>query len=136
MLKNSLAVKGCKMFSVKKVVKSKGVAKKWLWWYRLMAKTLITTIQVNLCCLIPEFSLLKFCHCPILSQPFLGCPLWFHNFLHTGHFEQGHTFLQPGCFWVCYTVTITFLYVWWKNVNYTINRYRLSDPLTLIKTVQ
>ena len=35
------------MASVKKVVKSKGAAKKWLWWYRLMAKILITTIQVN-----------------------------------------------------------------------------------------
>jgi len=37
-----------KMASVKKVLKSKGAAKKWLQWYRL-----IKTIQVNLCCLIP-----------------------------------------------------------------------------------
>jgi len=42
-----------KMASVKTVVKSKGAAKKWLWWYRLMAKNLITTIQVDLCCFIP-----------------------------------------------------------------------------------
>ena len=35
------------MASVKKVVKSKGAAKKWLWWYRLMAKFLIITIEVN-----------------------------------------------------------------------------------------
>ena len=42
LLKNSLAVKKgaalFKMASVKKVVKSKGAAKKWLWWYRLMGK--------------------------------------------------------------------------------------------------
>ena len=41
-MKNSLAVKKgvalFKMTSVKKVVKSKGAAKKWLWWYKLMAK--------------------------------------------------------------------------------------------------
>jgi len=36
-----------KMSSMKEVVKSKGVAKKWLWWYRLMAKILLTIIQVN-----------------------------------------------------------------------------------------
>ena len=42
-----------KMASVKKAVKSKGAAKTWVWWYRLMAKILITTIQVNLYCLIP-----------------------------------------------------------------------------------
>ena len=42
-----------KMASMKKFVKSKGAAKIWLWWYRLMAKILITTIQVNLlCCFI------------------------------------------------------------------------------------
>jgi len=36
---------------VKKDVKSKVAAKKWLD-VRLMAKILITTIQVNLCCLL------------------------------------------------------------------------------------
>jgi len=40
-----------KMTSVKKF-EIKGVAKKWLGWYRLTAKLLITAIQVNLCCLI------------------------------------------------------------------------------------
>jgi len=34
-----------KMANMKKVVKSKGAAKKWLWWYRLMAKISITTFQ-------------------------------------------------------------------------------------------
>jgi len=64
----------------------------------------------NLCCLIlaspgisknwPELLLLKFSHQPTPSQPFLGRPLWLHNFFHTGHFKQGRTlFLQPGCFW-------------------------------------
>jgi len=33
-----------KMASAKEVLKSKGAAKKWLWWYRLMAKILLTTI--------------------------------------------------------------------------------------------
>ena len=70
----------------KKVVKSKGVGKKWLWWYRLMAKILITFRWI-LCWFLgwgntncPELLLLKFCHQPIPSQPFLGHPLWFHNF--------------------------------------------------------
>jgi len=36
-----------KIASMKKAVKSKETAKKWLWWHRLMAKILIT-IQVNL----------------------------------------------------------------------------------------
>ena len=45
-----------KMASVKKSCEIKGATKKWLWWYRLMAKNLITTIQVNLYCLIPGIS--------------------------------------------------------------------------------
>ena len=49
----------------------------------------------------PESLLLKLCHQPIPSQPFLCCPLWFNNSFLTGFFKQGHTFfLQPGCFWV------------------------------------
>jgi len=48
---NSLAVKKgaalFKMTSVKKNREIKGVAKKWLCWYRLMEKNLITTIWVN-----------------------------------------------------------------------------------------
>ena len=35
------------MASGKEAVKSKGAAKKWLRWYWLMAKILITTILVN-----------------------------------------------------------------------------------------
>ena len=46
------------MASVKKVVKSKGAAKKWLWWYRLIAKILITTIQVNFV-LIPSEAVMR-----------------------------------------------------------------------------
>jgi len=45
LLKNRPTVKKVaallKMASVKKVVKLKGTAKKYLWWYRLMAKILI-----------------------------------------------------------------------------------------------
>ena len=55
-LENSLAVKkGAAMFKngqCEKVVKSKGVAKKWLWQYRLIANIFITSIQVDFCCLI------------------------------------------------------------------------------------
>jgi len=76
----------------------------------VVSKFLITTIQVNLCCLIPRnqhkftwIVLLKFCHQPMSSQPFLGHPLWFHNFSHTSHFGQGRTCLQLVCFWVVIT---------------------------------
>ena len=80
-----------KIASVKKDVKSKGAAKKWLWWYRLMAKSLIT-ILVNLCCLIPaslEIST-KFTWIVVIklfainlhmpSQLFLGRPFDFTTF--------------------------------------------------------
>ena len=40
-----------------------------------------------------------FCCQPIPLQPFLG-HLLDHNLFHTGHFEQGLTFLQLGCFCV------------------------------------
>jgi len=60
---------------------------------RLMAKFLITTIQVNLCCLIhvsppnsPELSLLK-----ILPSA-LGCHIGFHIFFHNGLFWAAHFF--------------------------------------------
>jgi len=54
LIQNSPAVKKCvapKKAIVKKDVKSKVAAKKWLD-VRLMAKNLIMTIQVNLCCLL------------------------------------------------------------------------------------
>ena len=102
LLKNSVAVKKgaalFKMASVKKVVKSKGAAKKWLWPCRLMGKFLITTIQINLCCLIlasPGIST-KFTWIVVIkifpstytitAIFFLGHPLWFDNFFHTGCF--------------------------------------------------
>ena len=109
---------GCKkgaalfnMTSIKKAVKSKDAAKKWLWWYRLMAKNLITTIQVNLVLPHPSFTrnqhkihlnccFYHFCHQPIPSQPFLGRPLWFHNFFTLAILNRPPPFLQLGCFWV------------------------------------
>ena len=84
----------------------KGVAEKWLWWYWLMAKILITTIQVNLCCLIltsPRIGtkFAKIYAVNLYNHSHFLAPFWFHNFFHTGHFEQSRTFfLQPGCFWV------------------------------------
>jgi len=79
------------MTSVKEVVKSKGAAKNWLWWYRLIAKIFITTIQVNFVLILvklgwgninwTELLLLKFLPStytitaisqppPLISQPF------------------------------------------------------------------
>ena len=80
------------------------------WWYRLMTKILITTIQVNFVLIPSEAGMRQhklswivviniFCYQSTPSQPFLDCPLSFQNFIHTGHFEQDRTFfLQPGCF--------------------------------------
>ena len=74
-------------------------------------KILITTIQVNLCCLILGIST-KFTWIVVtkilpstytitaISWP----PLWFHNFFSDWPFWIGpHLFLQPGCFWVFVT---------------------------------
>ena len=95
----------------------KGAAKKWLWWYRLKAKILITTIQVNLCCLIPaslEIStkftwivVIKFFHQPIPSQPFLGRHFDFTTFSHWPFLNRAAPFSQPGCFWVAFINYIT-----------------------------
>ena len=96
LLKNSLTLKRCSPIQnphCEKVLKLKEAAKKWLWWYRLMP-ILIKTIQVH-----PSFNrnqyeihlnscYLNFCHQPMPSQPFLGCPLWFHNFYTLVIFEQ------------------------------------------------
>jgi len=88
------------MVIMKKDVKSKVVAKKWLWWPRsgcdgrLMAKFLITTIQVNL---VPnpwrrqdKFTWIvvikKKIAISLPSQPFLGRHLGFHIFFHYGLF--------------------------------------------------
>ena len=77
----------------------KGAAKKWLWWYRLMARILITTIQDNLCpypkgistkftwiVAIKIFAINLYYHSHFLATPFIS------QLFHTGHFEQGHTF--------------------------------------------
>ena len=114
--KNSLAIKKgeglFKMASVNKVVKSKGTAKIWLWWYRLMAKTLVSTaIQVNLCCLIPAslkistkftgivvikiFSISLCHHCHLLAAP-----LDFKTLFTQAILNRATPFLQPGWFWV------------------------------------
>ena len=101
------------MASVKKVVKSKGAAKKWLWWYRLMVKNLITTIQVNLCCLIPgistnwpELLLLKFLPSTYTITVISWPPSLISQPFHTDHFKQGRTFfLQLVCFFVDYRIT-------------------------------
>ena len=99
--------KGVALFKMASVKKSKGATKKWLWWYRLMAKILITIIQVILHCLIPaslgistKFTwivVIKFCHPPIPSQPFLGHPL---SFFTLGILTGLHLFLQLVCFWI------------------------------------
>jgi len=86
-----------KMASVKKVVKSKGVAKKWLCWYKLMAKILITTIQVNLCCLIPaslgistKFTwivVIYFLPSTYIITVISWLPSLISQLFHTGHFK-------------------------------------------------
>jgi len=78
--------------------------------HRLMTKILITTIQVNFVLISSETGVRQhkltwivviICHQPIPSQPFIGHPLWVHNFFHTVYFWTGPClFLQPGCFWV------------------------------------
>ena len=105
LLKNSLAVKKVLPLSKWPVWKNceiKGAAKKWLWWYRLMAKILIATIQVNLHCLIPALLGIstKFTWIVVTKNFAINlyhyshflATLWFYNFFHTGHFEQYHTF--------------------------------------------
>ena len=85
------------------------------WWARngcdgrLMAKILITTIQVNLCCLLHVslelgtiliwIFIIKIFVISLQSQPFLGHHLGFHIFFHNS-FLGGCTFVQLGCFWL------------------------------------
>ena len=101
-----------KWASVENVVKSKGVVKKWLWWYRLIAKILITAIQVNIV-LIPSeagirqhkltwivvnkiFAINLYHHSHFLTTPFD-----FTTFFTLAHFNMAAPFfLQLGCFWV------------------------------------
>ena len=123
------------MASVKKAVQSKGAAKKWLRWYRLMAILFITTIQVNLCCFItasleistkftwiiviktlPSTYTIKAISCP---------PPLILQFFHTGHFYQGYTFLQLVCFWVDITaicnLTSIFAIAELDDLNYLVH---------------
>ena len=110
-LKNSLAVKkGAALFKNGQYEKSweiKEVAKKWLWWYRLMAKFLIATIQVNFV-LIPSeglkltwivvikiFPINLYHHSHFLAAPFISQLFSYWPFL-----NRAALFLQPGCFWV------------------------------------
>jgi len=96
-----------KMANVKKVVKLKGVAKKWLCWYRLIAKNLITIIQVNFvlipgeagmrqhkltCIVVTKIFAINLYH----HSHFSAAPFNFTTFFHTGHFKQGRTFF---CSW-------------------------------------
>jgi len=95
-------------------MKSKMAAKKWLWWYcRLIAKNLITTIQENLCCLLPIslgfgtkfiwIAIIKIFTIDLPSQPFLGHHLGFHIFLQWP--SWGHTFFYSLAvfFWLDFT---------------------------------
>ena len=61
----------------------------------------IGTLMANLCCLIPaspqnsaELLSLNFLPLTYTITAISWLPLWFHNFFHTGHFEQGCTFLN------------------------------------------
>ena len=74
-----------------------------------MAKFLITTIQVNLCVLLQvslglstKFNwivVIKIFAIELLSQPFLGCHLWFHVFFHPGILGP-HPFFTACCFYI------------------------------------
>jgi len=75
----------------------------------------------------PELLFLKFCHQPIPSQLFLGCSLCFHSFFHTGHFEQGRTLLQLGCFWVDLNIDYLFTRL---GIKY-ISKYLSTSTSTL-----
>ena len=102
--KNSLAVKKvqpCSKWPVWKSCEIKGAAKKWLWWYRLMAKILIATIQVNLCCLIPASLDTKFTWIVAIiifainlyhHSQFLAAPCDFTTFSHRPFWAGPHLF--------------------------------------------
>ena len=59
----------------------------WKYFEKFRNPFAVVTINcVILCILMWWFSKIE---SPKPSQPFLGLPLWFHNFNHTGHFEKG-----------------------------------------------
>ena len=75
---------------------------------RIMAKFLLTTIQVNLVSIPSEswrkqhkFAWIVFIKnfaIILPSQPLLGRHLWFHNFFHAVFFGMGHTFFAVWLF--------------------------------------
>ena len=99
-----------KIASVKKAGKSKGAAKKWLWWYRLMAKISITTIQVNFVLIPGEARMRQHKLTWIVDikiwpstyvyhhSHFLAAPHWFHNFFHAGHLNRAAPFFTARLF--------------------------------------
>jgi len=95
--------------SMKKVVKSKVVAQKWLWWSD-NGKILIATIQVNLCCLLQLgigikihlncCNLKNFCH---YQTTFWAATFDFTTFFMLPFLYRPHLFLQFGCFCIDFT---------------------------------
>jgi len=99
-----------KMASVKKAVKSKGQPRNGSDGIRLMAKIFITTIQVNLCCLIPASLGIstKFTWIIVIKNfainlyhhsHFLATPLISQLFFPLAILTRAAPFLQLGCFW-------------------------------------
>ena len=83
-----------------KAVKLKGVAKKWLWWYMLMANFLMTTIQVNFLLIPSEVGMrqhtiaaLNFLPSTYTITAISWLPPLILQLFHTGYFEQGCTFI-------------------------------------------
>ena len=96
----------CSKCQCEKIVKLKGAARKWLWWYRLMAKILTAIIHVNLVLVKsgwgnmnwPELLLLKFLPSAYAIIAISWPPPLIYNFFHTGHFKQGCTFFTAKLF--------------------------------------
>ena len=92
-------VRLCSKWPMGKSCRIKGAAKKWLWWYRLKAKILITIIQVNIE-LIPVkrqqkltwIVVIKFLPSTYTITAISWPPPLILQLFHTGHFKQGCTF--------------------------------------------
>jgi len=72
---------------------NKGAAKKWLWWYRLMVKISIATIQVNLCCLIPASLGISSKFIWIVVIKIFAINLYYHSHFLAAPFLFSHWFL-------------------------------------------
>jgi len=99
---------------------------------RLIAKNLITTIQVNSVLILSEtwrrqhkftwIVVIKIFAINLPSQPFLGCHLAFHIFFHNGLLGGCTLFLQLGCFWIVVLstcsrdITILIVLLWFSIV--------------------